>query len=508
MNNDLVVGVDIGTSSCKAVIINHDGEILAESSKEYETYYPKIGWAEQDPEDWYNNFCKTLKESLQKAFINPKNVRAISFSGTTHTLALLDKDFKVIRKSILWIDKRTDREVTYLKREYKNKFLDLGFNEISTIWSIAHLLWLKNNQPEIWNKIYLILPSKDYVRYRLTGHVCTDYIDASGTMLMSMKDFKWSDTFCNYIDLDKNKLPIILSPFDIAGKVSNTGAKESGLIEGTPVVVGSTDTVTEVFGNGAIKEGDFTIKLATAGRICVISNKPIINSKIVNYPHIIKNKWYPGTGTSSCATSYHWFRRNFCGLEEMFSKETGLRTYELMDLEAIKSPVGSKGLLYHPYLLGECSPYYDSKLRADFIGFTLNHNKQDFLRSILEGVAFSLKDSIDILRENKILMNNGRIIGGGATSKLWSQIISDVLNIELYKNRYSDSAFGVAMIAGIGIGFFENINDSIKRCVKIENKIYPNNNNVNKYDELFEIYKNVTKRLKDINYQLHDFTSS
>jgi len=325
---------------------------------------------------------------------------------------------------------------------------------------------------------------------------------------VSMKNFKWSNNFCNYIGLNKNTLPTIVSPFDIAGKVSNIGAKESGLLEGTPVVVGSTDTVTEVFGNGAIKEGDFTIKLATAGRICVISDKPIINSKIVNYPHVIKNKWYPGTGTSSCATSYSWFRKNFCGPEEIISKQTGLSAYELMDLEAIKSPVGSKGLLYHPYLLGECSPYYDSKLRADFIGFTLNHNKQDFLRSILEGVAFSLKDSINILRKNKIFMNNGRIIGGGAKSKLWSQIVSDVLNIELDKNRYSDSAFGTAMIAGIGTGFFKNISDAMRRCVKVDSRIYPNNDNVNKYEKLFAIYQNATKRLRNINYQLYEFNSN
>ena len=507
MNNNVIIGVDIGTSSCKTVIINYNGEILAESSQEYETYYPKIGWSEQDPRDWYNNFCKTLKESVQKACITSKNVSAISFSGATHTLALLDKDFKVIRKSILWTDKRTDREVNYLKRKYKNIFLDLGYNEINSIWSIAHLLWLKNNQPDIWNKIYLILPSKDYVRYRLTGQICTDYIDAAGTMLMSMKNFKWSDIFCKYINLNKNTLPTIMSPFDIAGKVSNIGAKESGLLEGTPVIVGSTDTATEVFCNGAIKEGDFTIKLATAGRICIVSNKPIINSKIVNYPHVIKNKWYPGTGTSSCATSYRWFRNVFCGLEKNFTKQTDLSTYELMDLEAVKSPVGSKGLLYHPYLLGECSPYFDSKLRADFVGFTLNHNKQDFLRSILEGVAFSLKDSINVLKKNKIFMNNGRIIGGGAKSKLWSQIISDVLNVELDKNRYSDSAFGAAMIAGIGIGIFKNINEAIRNCVKVESRVYPSNN-INKYEELFEIYQNTTKRLKDINHQLYKFASN
>lgn len=502
MVNNCLIGVDCGTGACKTIIIDYNGRILGQAVKEYPTYYPAPSWAEQDPRDWYNAFCTTLLLAMEQANISSETVKAISFSGATHTAVLLDEKGKILRNAILWIDKRAKLEVDMIKKHFGNRLMSIAYNQINCMWTIAHLLWLRKNETKIWSKIAHILSCKDYIRYRLSNQYVTDYIDASGTMLMDVDKFEWSQELCEFIKLNPSLLPPIVSPFEVVGYITEQGARESGLLKGTPIVTGSSDTVVEMLGAGAILPGEFTVKLATAGRICVTSEKPFIDSRIVVYRHLIKDKWYPGTGTNSCASSYRWFRDTFCYGENQLSKGFGLNTYKIMDLEATKSPPGSNGLLFHPYLLGESSPYYDPELRGDFIGITLRHNKNDFIRAVLEGVAFSLKDSINLLKDLKIVMNKGRLIGGGAQSRIWSQIITDVLNIKLERVECSDAAFGVAMLAGVGINVFDSLEDAVNHCVRVLDFITPNKKNILMYGKLFKIYKESALVLKETNYKL------
>ena len=349
-------------------------------------------------------------------------------------------------------------------------------HKADTIWSLPELLWIKNNEPENWAKVRKILFAKDYVRHQLTGDYVTDYIEAEGSMMFDINTMQWSNELCGILELDTDMLPKIVKPSDIAGKITNQASILTGLCEGTPVLCGTTDTVMEVFAAGAVSKGQMTLKLATAGRICVITDKPYPDVNLINYSHIADGYFYPGTATKSCAASYRWFRDNFGG-----------NYLELNEL-AESVPMGSEGLIFHPYLNGELTPYANPSLCADFVGIRALHTKAHFARAVLEGTTMSMLDcmmaldSLNIPHENKAV-----IIGGGSKSSLWRQMIADALGIKLIGMKYADSSFGSAMLAGVAVGIFENYERALEICNEQVSETVPDMGNNKKYKQLFKI---------------------
>jgi len=298
---------------------------------------------------------------------------------------------------------------------------------------------------------------------------------------------QWSKELCDVLDIDTSMMPKIVKPSDIVGKITETAAKLTGLEKGTPVLCGTTDTVMEVFASGAVKKGQMTLKLATAGRICVVTDKPYPDINLINYSHIIDGHFYPGTATKSCAASYRWFRDTFG------------EDYKELDELAKTVPVGSEGLVFHPYLNGELTPYANPKLCADFVGVRAYHTKAHFTRAVLEGVAMSMLDCKTALDDLNIPHDNRAvIIGGGGKSPLWRQMISDALGIELVNMKYADSSFGSAMFAGVAVGIFENPEQAVKKCNEIISVTVPNDENTCKYKELFKKYKAIQRALEPI----------
>ena len=482
-----LLGIDFGGGASKATLLSENGEIIATAMCEYPTYYERAGYAEQKPDEWVEATVKNIKEIIKKSGVNAKEITALALDAATHTAVITDENFNVIRPAIYWTDIRCEKEVEYLKENYLGIIASKVLHTPDTIWSLPELMWIKNNEPHNWEKTKHILFAKDYVRHFFTDDFVTDYIEAEGSMLFDINTLRWSDELISILGIDETILPQVVKPTDIVGKVSKKAADITGLSEKTYVICGTTDTVMEIFASGAVNKGDITLKLATAGRICVITDKPYPDKNLINYSHIIDGMFYPGTATKSCAASLRWFRDTFGG------------DYKELDKDAEKIEIGSNGLVFHPYLNGELTPYSNPKLCGDFTGIRALHTKAHFTRAVLEGVAMSMLDCMTTLDALNIKHNdNAVIIGGGGKSPLWRQIVSDALGIKLIEMKYADSSLGSAMLAGIAMGIFENPYQAVKICNEIVSETCPNQDNHIKYKKLYKKYKAIAKALEPI----------
>lgn len=486
-----LLGIDFGGGSSKATLIDVSGVIIAENTAEYPTIYPFTGACEQNPEDWIGALCVNSRAVLEKSGINPADIMAVAVSSATHTSLLCDKQFRPLRPAVHWTDSRSRQQADRLMNECGDEIFGKCFHYPNTIWTLPQLMWLRENEPQIFSSAAHLFFEKDYIRYFLTGVFCTDYIEAEGSMLFDLNKMQWDKKLCKTAGIDMDILPPVVKPTDVVAGVTPSAAAKTGLLEGTPVICGTTDTVMEVFAGGAVNTGDMTVKLATAGRICIITDKPYPDRHLVNYSHILPGLWYPGTATKAAAAAYRWYRDTFGG------------DYKELDDGACNIPVGSQGLFFHPYLNGELTPYADPMLCSSFVGIRPCHTKAHFSRSVMEGVAFSLMDSKRYLESLNIKHNeSATLIGGGAKSGIWSRITADALGIRLCITESSDSSLGSAMLAGLSCGVFENPQEASEVCVKVKTYVDSNPENTKKYEKLFKEYKSIHDALAPV-YRNH-----
>lgn len=484
---EYVLGVDIGSGSVKLTLLSKLGTIAGTAGCEYPTSYPQVGWCEQSPEDWCRAFRTALAELLEQTAVCAEQIKALAPDAATHTAVLLDKDGKVLRPAILWTDQRCKQQVQWLCKNHIETIRRQCINTPTTVWTLPQFLWLKDNDPSNWAKVRHILFAKDYLRYRLTGIIETDTIDAAGSMFFDVENQCWSKELCELAGIDMAWLPKLRTPTDTAGVITAAAAAEFGLAPDTKVLVGTTDTVMEVLAAGSVAAGDTTVKLATAGRICVISPKKIDSPYVFNYRHVVPDLWYPGTGTASCANSYRWYRDTL-----------GRADYEEMNEGAETVAAGCDGLMFHPYLNGELTPYNDPTLKGSYVGISAMHTTAHFTRATLEGITFSLRDCLNTLYALGVEIGRVRIIGGGAKGQLWRQIVADILGLELQKVKVDDSSFGSAMLAAVGLGWFDSFADAAQSCIQVESVTTPNPENKAIYDEMFARYKKVHDALAPI----------
>lgn len=493
-----LIGVDFGGSSSKATLINEYGEKVCSATCEYPMIFPSVGWAEHDPIEIYNSFITNVRTIFEKSHISPHQVAAISLDAGTHIAVFLDENDKIIRPAIYWSDSRSAKQAEELS-VYYDKIMKLSYNAPSPVWTLPQIMWLRENEPDNFKRIRRILFLKDYIRYRLTGVYATDSIEAMGSMLMDVEKGKWSEWLCSLCGITTDMLPDIVSPVKIIGTVNDKASYETGLSTKTLVAAGATDTVMEVYASGAIKPGQAILKLATAGRICAITERPYTHPLLVTYKHIIPGLWYPGTATKTSAASLRWYRDVFCEHEKTVARENNADAYHLIDEAASFVPAGSDGLFFHPYLQGEITPYLDTDLRASFTGASLYHTKGHFNRAVMEGVAYSMRECMNSLKDIGIeITDTIRIIGGGSKSGVWRQIVSDILDIELVRVLTDDSSIGSAMLAGVASGIFESFEQSVEVCSKTGDMVYPDKNNRSAYDRGFEYYKRIHDALAPI----------
>ena len=498
MNETLLLGIDLGTGGCKITIINPKGDILAEASAEYETFHPKPSWCEQDPQDWFSALIHCLKKITDSGIIDLKDVKSIALDGSTHNAVLLDEQMQVIRPTIMWTDQRSVDEVGFLEQEWGADIFRITYQKVSPTWTLPQLLWIKNHEPENFEKIFRIMFVKDYVRYLLTGSWETDFIDAQGTLFFDAANNQWSDKLCQLIGLPTEVLPSICIPTDIVGKITTQASQLTGLREGTPVICGTSDVTVEDYAAGAIRPGQCIIKLATAGNVNVMTARPIPNPFAITYSHVVPGLWYTAAATNTAAYAMRWFRDNFCSEEFRKSREIGENVFTLMGNLTQSIPTGSAGLIFHPYLLGERAPYWDSYLRASFVGASMSHTKGHFIKALMEGVAFSLRDCFGLIEKMNIEVTEFIIIGGGSKSDEWSQIVCDIFGKKLVRPSIVDASYGSALLAGVGIGIFSDVLEAVHQCVKVDKIFESNDLNHLKYIELFKLYQEIHDKLKDI----------
>ncbi|MBO5305257.1 MAG: xylulokinase [Clostridia bacterium] len=485
-----LLGIDFGGGSSKATLLCDDGRIAAENTVEYPTYYPEKGACEQSPNDWLSALCENVSALLAKSGISASDILGVAIDSATHTFLVCDEHFSPLRNAIHWTDSRSTSESKALREEHGEEIFEKTFHKPDTIWTLPQLVWLKKHEPLLFDKVRYIFFEKDYIRYFLTGVYCTDYIEAEGSMLFDCNRMAWDESLLALASVRADMMPPIKKPTDIIGAVTGEAAKKTGLCEGTPVICGTTDTVMEVFASGAVEKGDMTVKLATAGRICIISDKPYPDRHIINYSHIIDGLWYPGTATKAAASSYRYYRDTF-GMD-----------YKELDAGAMEVPVGCDGLVFHPYINGELTPYADPELCGSFTGIRATHTRGHFTRAVLEGVSLSLLDCkryFDSLGASHKPV--ATLIGGGAKGALWRQITADVLGMTLRTMESSDSSLGSAMLAGVALGVFPSAKRAVEICVKEKSVTKPNFENTETYQKLFERYQKIQEALSPVYHE-------
>lgn len=501
-----LIGVDVGSSDCKCMIIDTDGHIIASETLSYPTNYPHPTWAQQNPEDWYQAACQSIRTCIQVSEINPLNVLGIAIDGPAHNVALMDKKNCVIYPTIHWSDLRSVPQSKRLESELGDEIFALTYCRVNPAWTLAQLLWLKENEPSIYARLRRILVTKDYVCHRFTGQYQTDEYDAIGTQLYDVKAGKWSQDLLDILDLESSWLPSVAGATDISGKLTKNAARDTGLVEGIPVAVGSGDSVVEAASIGAIAPGTCIVKLGTAANVNLVTSQPLPTHGSITYRHVVNPYWFTITATNAGAFTMRWFRDTFCRHEVEQAEQNKQNVYELINQLAGASTSGARGILFHPYLRGERSPHWDPDLRGSFTGIHARHTIHDFARAVLEGVAFSIRDCLEIVHSLGQPIHQYFLIGGGSKSDLWGQVLCDVLGIDLIKPAVESAAYGSAMLAGISVGLFNGWDEAIAICSQSQIKLIPTESTRKLYDTYFNIYCDITHDLKQHNHRMSQLT--
>ena len=494
-----VLGSDIGTSGCKSVVLDAGGIVAGWALQSYPTLSLFPGWAEQNPSDWFNAFCNTTRHAIQKAEISPEEIVCVCIVGITHNAVLLDIHDRVIRPSIVYTDIRSIAQSNFLRKEWGERIFNQTWNSMDPLWTWPQLLWIQENEPEHWRQVKRILFPKDYVRHQIAPSFLSDPIDPVGTLLYNPVENHWISEFINNLDLPETAFPQIEPVTQVAGGVTQRASQMTGLRPGTPVITGTTDTAAEMFGAGALRKGQFVVKLSTVGRIMAISHKPLPNPIFLNYPHVLPGLWYPGSSTKFAASAFSWAR------EALWNEPGEAYSYEAMDKIAGQVSPGSGGVLFHPYLAGEFAPLWDPYLRANFLGIGREHTRAHFTRAVMEGVAFALRHALESMMATGLQLTEVRLIGGGAVSRLWPQIMADILSREILVPADTDAAFGAALLAGVAAGFFKDEPGEVSKFIRFRSHHCPQPANEGLYSHLFNIYREAAATVQDISHKLHQF---
>ena len=499
MEKKYILGIDLGTGSVKTILVDSDGNIIGSSSREYPTSYPNPGWVEQDPEDWYYAFKNTFKEMMKEADIDPDRISAIGVTGQMVGLTCLDRDGAVLRNTILWNDQRATEQIKWLKENLGRRISQITYLPINQSFTLPKLLWLMENEPRIWEKMYQFQLPKDYIRFRLTRNWFTDHTDASATMLFDLVNLKWSREICRMIKFPMDKLPEAVPSSKVVGSVCAEASDELGISKGIPVVAGATDLSSDNLAAGITESYQWVTRMGTAGSTSLVVDKAVFDEQEICFcsAHCIPGKYIAEVGVHSFGQAYRWFKDTFCSEEIGMSKKLNKSPYELIEKIASKAPVGSDGLIYHPFING--SPYWDPYLKGVFWGITPNHRKKHFSRAVLEGTAFCLNDAFDLLKN--LVKNNPKeymLVGGGTKSSLWCQIVCDVLGTDAFILENCDASLGAAMLAGVGSSIFRSFDDVITKFVKPRKKVSYDSDNYVKYQRIIKIFKIIHGRISNI----------
>ena len=500
MNNNILVGIDIGSSNIKTVLFDNNCNILAEDIKEYKIILPKPGWAEYNPEDWWDGVKQTLKNSLNKTQIDPKRIVAIGISGLGCCTVPLDREGNPVCNAIPWSDQRAQKEVEFLKETCSEILFEASANVPNILNAIPHLIWIKNNQLDIYKKIYKYTEASGFIGQRLTNEFTMDWTTASGINFgFDYKNFDNNPEVIKCMGLDIDKYPRLHKNTQSIGSVTKKAAIETGLCEGIPVFIGGHDIIAAALAAGAIYSGQGYYSMGSASNMMVLTDKKIASPYLLSIMHITGPEIRCLDGAqSSVGFSLKWFRDQLGGLEKNVAHvlDNHMSPFEIMDMEALKTEPGSGGLIYLPLIYGKFNPDFNANSKGVFFGINPTTTRAQIIRSIMEGATYNMYETLKCATDLGINLNEILTNGGPTKSPLWCQIISDVTNTKIVTIESPEgSPFGDAILAGVGVNLFKNFDEVVKKFIK-RGKVYePTSKNHDIYRELFKIYKEVYESL-------------
>jgi xylulokinase len=492
-----VLGIDVGTGGTRALIVDSRGRVFASATEDHAPFAsPRAGWAEQQPDDWWRATQLAIRKALAQKSIRGEQIACVGFSGQMHGAVMLDDKDRAVRPALIWCDVRTQQQCAELtSRIGAERLIQLTCNPALTNFTITKFLWVRENEPQNWARVRSVMLPKDYVRFRLTGERAIDMADASGTLMLDVAHRKWSQEVLDAAGIDIALLPALFESPDVCGKVSPQAASATGLAAGTPVVAGAGDQAAGATGMGIVAPGAVSATIGTSGVVFAATDRPALDAKgrLHTFCHAIPGRWHVMGVTQAAGLSLRWFRDQFGAAAD------GRDPYDVLTSEASNVPPGSDGLLWAPYLMGERTPHLDPDARGMLAGITASHTRGHVVRAILEGVAFSLKDTFQIFEAMNVPVKSIRLGGGGARSPLWRQIQADVYGHEVeIVEAEEGAAYGAALLAGVGARIWPTVDAACEAAVRVAQRVAPIAANVETLEKQYAAYRRVYPAMKSI----------
>lgn len=488
-----IIAHDLGTTGNKATLYDREGNLVGSAFYAYGTEYAHTGWAEQDPEDWWQAVCASTRQLLQETRVKGNDIACITFSGQMMGCVPLDAQARPLRTAIIWADQRSVPQEKWLgERVSPDEVYQITGHKLSASYSVNKILWVRDNQPDIFESTHKFVHAKDAMVARLTGNFATDVSDASGMNLYDLEGGQWSARILEAAELDVEKLPDVHPSTDVVGEVLPDVADEVGVAAGTPVVIGGGDGSCASAGAGVVSEGAAYNYVGSSSWIAIAAKKPIYdpNQRTFTFGHVVPNMVMP-TGTMQAAgASYRWTRDQLAGVQVRAAQSLGISTYELMNLEAETSSPGANGLIFLPYLMGERSPRWNPNARGAFVGLTIRHTRADMIRAVLEGVTMNLRIILDALTAQGAHIDVMRVIGGGARGRFWNQMMADIYGMPVHRLAILEEAtsMGAALVGGVGIGLYPDFSMA-EQMNKIAKTVQPDPEAQAAYKKVFPIFE-------------------
>jgi xylulokinase len=497
-----LLGIDIGTSGTKTLLCDERGKVLATAMAEHPISSPKPGWSEQNPLDWWKATVAATRTVRKRAGLKPADIAGIGLSGQMHGSVFLGDGPKPLRPAILWNDQRTAEQCAQIESRAGGRaaLIELVANPALTGFTAPKILWLRQHEPKVYEKTKHILLPKDYVRYRLTGDYATEVSDASGTLLLDVVNRRWSDRLLELLEIDRSLLPRMHESPQVTGTLTPGAAEELGLSAGTPVVGGGGDQAAGAVGNGIVSTGIVSATLGTSGVVFAHSDQPTRDpqGRAHTMCHAVPGKWCVFGCMLSAGGSFQWFRNNLAAAEVAEAKKKQIDPYSLLIRQAEKAPPGCEGLQFLPYLTGERCPYPDPHARGAWIGLTSRTTRPMLIRALLEGVTFGMRDALGVMQAMQIPISQVRASGGGARSQFWRQLQADIYRKPIVTiNAAEGPAYGVALLAGVGIGVWSSVEQAASACIKETKTLSPNRKLAELYDRSYAVYSKLYGDLKE-----------
>lgn len=493
-----LLGLDVGTGGSRAVVVDERGQVVASATREHAPFAsPRTGWAEQDARDWWRASAGAVRAALTSGGVPAEEIGGVGLTGQMHGAVLLDERGEVLRPALIWCDQRTEAECRWItERVGAARVIELTLNPALTNFTLTKMLWVREHEPDTWARVRSVLLPKDYARLMLTGERATDVADASGTLLLDVTARRWSAEMLAAMELDERLLPAVFESPEVTGQVSAAGAEATGLRAGTLVVAGAGDQAAGAVGMGIVRPGAVSATIGTSGVVFAATDKPALDAggRVHTFCHAAPGRWHVMGVTQGAGLSLRWFRDQFGA-----GRDDGRDAYERLSEEAARAPAGADGLLWAPYLMGERTPHLDPQARAALVGLTASHTRAHVVRAILEGVAFSLRDTLTIFGEMRVPVETMRLGGGGARSQAWRQIQADVYGREVETVEAEEgAAYGAALLAGVGAKVWPTVDAACDEVVHVASRTPSDADTAVLMDRQYAAYRALYPALRDV----------